>query len=457
MKISLPQSFKQLVQSQIPDWEAFCAAHELTPPASIRLHPKKAPKSPLLTPVPWCKNGAYLPHRPRYYMDPWFYAGVYYPQEAGSMLLDLALRQLPIERQGLKVLDMCAAPGGKSTIIMDWLDGEGFLVSNEIIHKRACILEDNLDKWGYCNRMVSNSSPTQLAKADITFDLVLVDAPCSGEGMFRKEPNALQMWSEETVKTCSQRQNEILDKAVQCLRPGGYLIYSTCTYNRHENEEVIARFVENSGAKSVPLNLAEEWHITSEEGNGYGYHCYPHLTRSEGFFISVLKMPGEKSDSSTKKKTASKNNKPSKPVADLGRWLKHADRFTTIEHRGRLFFYPKEAEDFVNPLIPQIHVLSIGQFAGKLIRGELAPAAELALSLDLNKENFQRISFTDQQALAYLTRTSLNIDDCSHGLLLCEYREIPIGWAKNINGKFKNKWPKEWQIMRPQGDVENAI
>lgn len=458
MSITLPKAFHDLIQSQIKDWEAFNAAHQQPSPASIRLHPRKTHNELSFKRVPWCENGYYLPQRPAYFMDPLFHAGVYYPQEAGSMLLHQALRQLPVQREGLRVLDLCAAPGGKSTLILDWLDGNGFLVSNEIISKRARVLEENLNKWGYANRMVSNSTPAQLAKAKAAFDVVVVDAPCSGEGMFRKEPDALQMWCENTVNNCQRRQQEILENAAQCLRPGGFLIYSTCTYNLLENEAVLEAFTEKTGAKPIALEIPANWKITpSESAVIHGYRCFPHLTESEGFFISVLKIPGEKSASDFKKKSVPKKSKTPKPAANLHDWIKNADLFSTLEHRGELFIYQREADEFIHRLTPQIHVLSVGQPAGKFIRDKLIPSAALALSIDLDISKRTTYELDDTQVLHFLTKADFAVETRSNGLVLCTYEGTPLGWAKIINGRLKNQWPKEWRILHPEEQIAHVI
>ena len=454
MGISLPPDFRDLMQHQIGNWAAFEAAHQQPPPTSIRINPAKWPAIPDLNRVPWCQNGFYLPERPRFSMDPLFHAGVYYPQEAGSMLLDVALRQLPVKREGLRVLDLCAAPGGKSTIVLDWLDGDGFLVSNEVIPKRARVLQENMDKWGRCNRLVSNSDPAQFAKLGPVFDVVVIDAPCSGEGMFRKEPDALTMWNPEVVEKCSQRQCGITGHALQCLKPGGFLIYSTCTYNRRENEEVIQSIIEKTGAEVLKLDVPAEWNVeTSETGTSFGYRCFPHRTQSEGFFISVLQVPENHSEPAFRRKEKKKIQPSAEVNSVLKGWLKNAERFAAIEHHGETFFLPEATFDFAQHLSKNIHVLSIGQQAGRVIRNELIPGGPLALSSDLHADVLNTIVMTAENAIAYLSKSTFQVTGHSDGLVLCTHRDIPCGWAKIISGKLKNQWPKEWRILHPQDAV----
>jgi len=446
---SFPAGFKDMNSALIGDWEAFESAHEKPSPASIRINSKKVNFKPAIRPVPWCPTGFYLPERPAYTMDPLFHAGAYYVQEPGSMLLWHVLEQLNLNRDGLKVLDLCAAPGGKSTLILDWLDGNGFLVSNEVIGKRAQVLQENLDKWGDANRMVCHSDPQQFARAGAQFDVLVVDAPCSGEGMFRKESDAVKMWNPDLVEHCHLRQCRILNDALACLKPGGHLIYSTCTYNNRENEESLFPAVEQSGADSIPLQFPAEWYVSPSERKGvHGYRCFPHQMETEGFFISVLKNPGEVKEESLKKKR--RKNATLKPdsglLNTLSPWLHDALDFAAIEHRGEVYFLPAAFFAFAMQLAQNTHALTIGQKAGKVVRNELNPDTRLALSVDLNSEGMSKVHLTDEQAIAYLRRETLHLENAPDGLVLCMYREIPIGWGKMISGRLNNRWVKEWRI-----------
>lgn len=458
MGFSFPDNFRESVANVIKDWDAFAKAHEEESPVSIRINPGKISGPFELDPVPWNPNGYYLNRRPHFTMDPWFQAGVYYPQEPGSMMLDHILRQLPLERGNLRVLDLCAAPGGKSTLILDWLDGEGFLVCNEVIGKRARILRENLDKWGHANRLVTNSDPVHFGKLGKVFDIVVIDAPCSGEGMFRKTPDAVQMWNEDIVEHCHQRQLRIVRDALECLKPGGFLIYSTCTYNTRENEEVLAPIKDEFDAQPVSIDAPSQWGIYSSERHGIpSYRFLPHRLNSEGFCISVLQMPAVsrriKKDKRIKKQSATR----AASGEVIGPWLLSPQRFAWLEHRKQNFFLPADMYEFAHHIAAKIHVLTIGTEAGRIIRGELIPAAPLALSVDLDSAYLTSVALSDDQIIDYLCKRDIREVAVKNGWTLCTYRGMTIGWAKTVDGKLKNHWPKEWRIVHAANSIEVAI
>lgn len=458
MGLSLPDKFRESVADVIEGWSAFEKAHGEESPVSIRINPNKFTGTLDLPQVPWNQNGYYLKQRPHFTMDPWFHAGVYYPQEPGSMMLDHVLRQLPVEKENLRVLDLCAAPGGKSSLILDWLDGDGFLVSNEVIGKRARILRENLDKWGHANRLVSNSDPKHFGKLGKVFDIVVIDAPCSGEGMFRKEADALNMWSEDLVEHCHQRQRRILNDALACLKPGGFLIYSTCTYNTRENEEVLAPLLKEHGARSVSLDIPESWDISVTDRHGiFGCRCFPHRVLSEGFFIAALQLPGQSEKKPQKKKSKRQSSSKIKVAEPVTSWLTQPDRFSTIEHHRQTYFLPRAFQSWVLELAAKIHVLTIGVEAGKIIREILVPAAPMALSLDLNQEHLTSLELTDDQVIDYLCKQDIQMVSANNGWTLCKYRQMPIGWAKTVEGKLKNHWPKEWRIRHSSNSIAQVI
>ncbi|MBY0432810.1 MAG: RsmB/NOP family class I SAM-dependent RNA methyltransferase, partial [Cyclobacteriaceae bacterium] len=271
-----------------PEFPAFCVALEAPPPVSIRLHPKKKIAWPA-DPVPWADQGRYLSERPVFTLDPRLHAGAYYVQEASSLLLEQALKQSVDITQPLRVLDLCAAPGGKSTHLLSLLSGDSLLVSNEVIRSRASILAENIQKWGYSNVIVTQQDPRDFQRLTGFFDVIVTDAPCSGEGLFRKDPEAMKEWSPNNVELCSQRQRRIVNDVWPALKPGGVLIYSTCTYEEKENMEAVATLTQDFAAESVSLTLNPAWGIATLEKSGcIGYQCYPHRVKGEGFFISVL-------------------------------------------------------------------------------------------------------------------------------------------------------------------------
>jgi 16S rRNA C967 or C1407 C5-methylase (RsmB/RsmF family) len=243
--------------------------------------------------VPWCAEGYYLEDRPQFTFDPLLHAGCYYVQEASSMFVTHILRQSGDCPQN--ALDACAAPGGKSTALRSVLPEDCVLVSNEPMGNRAQILLENITKWGAPNCIVTNNYPRDFRKAKLKFDLILCDVPCSGEGMFRKDPNAISEWSMQNVEKCWQLQREIVADAWECLNPGGLFIYSTCTFNTKENEENIKWILENFDAEVLDIPVDPSWNITGSLLEGFNYPVYrfiPGITRGEGLFVCALRKAG---------------------------------------------------------------------------------------------------------------------------------------------------------------------
>ena len=299
----LPDAFteytRQLMGSE--RYERFLQSFEEDAPVSIRLNPTKAHGMEVVDgeQVPWCEGGYYLKQRPNFTMDPLLHAGCYYVQEAASMFLDEVLRQQPTANgQQPTALDLCAAPGGKSTLLRSALAEHWVLYSNEPIRQRANILLENVTKWGYPNHLVTNNYPRDYRKEKMAFDLILCDVPCSGEGMFRKDPATISEWSPQQVERCWQLQREIVDDAWSCLNDGGLLIYSTCTFNTKENEENIRYFLEQyDDMEVVPIDTKPEWNITGSLLEGFHepvYRFIPGITRTEGLFMCVLRKKGER-------------------------------------------------------------------------------------------------------------------------------------------------------------------
>ena len=269
------------------------------PPVSIRLNPRKVSQAGGHSPVPWCAEGFYLEGRPQFTFDPLFHAGCYYVQEASSMFITHVLRHTPLfsslgggSKRGVVVLDLCAAPGGKSTAAISVLPEGSTLVSNEPNPTRAQILLENITKWGYGNTIVTNAYPRDFRKAKARFDIILCDVPCSGEGMFRKDPGAISEWSLQNVEKCWRLQREIVADAWECLNPGGILIYSTCTYNTKENEENIRWIRQQYDAEVLAIPTRPEWGITGSLLEGFDapvYRFIPGYTRGEGLFMAVLR------------------------------------------------------------------------------------------------------------------------------------------------------------------------
>ncbi|MCC6726047.1 MAG: RsmB/NOP family class I SAM-dependent RNA methyltransferase, partial [Saprospiraceae bacterium] len=290
--MALPAPFLERMKAELGnDFSAFLASLEQIPPVSLRLNPSKpASDFERSEPIPWHPDGRYLPERLVFTTDPRFQGGAYYVQEASSMLLYEALRQTMGIGQPLRVLDLCAAPGGKSTLLLSAIGQDGFLLANEVIQSRIAPLKMNLEKWGHVNMAVSNHDPADFGQLEGFFDVVLVDAPCSGEGLFRKDDDASSHWSESNVEICASRQQRILAEAKGLVRQGGVLLYSTCTFNTLENERNVNWLLENGGFAEEKLDLPANWGISEEK---LGYQCYPHKVRGEGFFFACLRKTVE--------------------------------------------------------------------------------------------------------------------------------------------------------------------
>ena len=294
--MNLPELFLERTRRLMGEemCNALCEALEKDTPVSVRMNMAKWEHVPVhRSEVPWSEQGYYLDGRPTFTFDPLFHAGCYYVQEASSMFVEQALRRYVTEPSVM--LDLCAAPGGKSTLCRSVLPEGSLLVANEVMRNRSQVLAENLVKWGHPEVIVTNNDPADFTPLENTFDVILTDVPCSGEGMFRKDPVAVSEWSLENVDTCWQRQRRILRDIWPCLKPGGLLVYSTCTYNREENEDNVAWIAGTLGAEVLPLDVPEEWHITGNlTGEAFPvYRFLPHRTQGEGLFLAVLRKHGE--------------------------------------------------------------------------------------------------------------------------------------------------------------------
>ena len=298
MNIQLPEAFILRINEYLSDEAAaFIDSLNTAAPTSIRINPEKETEISSDQLVPWCDTGYYLTERPVFTLDPLFQAGCYYVQEAASMFLGFALKQTIDINETITALDLCAAPGGKSTHLLTSISKNSTLISNEIIPNRNKTLRDNLTKWGFANSIVTQNDASQFAASGFLFDVIVVDAPCSGEGLFRKDPTATNEWSVENVKLCSARQSNILNDIKECLIQNGLLFYSTCTYEPAENDQQIERLLASGEFELIRLNNIPEG-ITNTQ---YGYQFYPHKTKGEGFYLSVLRKTAN-TNSKTKEK-----------------------------------------------------------------------------------------------------------------------------------------------------------
>ena len=395
----LPESFVSYTRETMGEelFAAFVSGLGEEAPVSIRVNRAKWDGDVVHGErVPWSADGYYLPDRPNFTFDPLLHAGCYYVQEASSMFVERVLGQYVTEP--VEMLDMCAAPGGKSLAAIATLPEGSWLMSNEPIRQRASVLAENVSKWGSERMVVVNNYPEQISKSKLKFDVILCDVPCSGEGMFRKDAQAISEWSVQNVEKCRQLQREIVAEAWKCLRPGGLLIYSTCTFNTRENEENVRWIMDEYGAEILPVDIREEWNVVGSllaEFDGPVYRFIPGVTRGEGIFMAVMRKDGE---------------------------------------------WKAQKKPSLDKLPPMLHRMELTRLSGE------------------GKDTAPRVEIDYDTAIAYLRREAIRLpDDSPRGIITLTYRGVDIGLAKNIGNRANNLYPKEWRIKSthvPEGRGE---
>lgn len=441
----LPENFIQRMKAQRTDSAALFAALDEDPPVSIRLNPfKKINQFGNESTVPWCTSGRYLTERPSFTKDPLFHAGTYYPQEAGSMFIDAILKQIELP-ESCVALDLCAAPGGKSTILLDNLSNQSLLISNEIVRNRAYILRDNLTRWGASNVIVTNKNAADFDNFKGLLDVVLIDAPCSGEGMFRKDLNARDEWSLKNAAQCTVRQNEILRDIWPALKGGAYLIYSTCTFNPEENHLQLKKFMQEYDCELVTLNFPDSFNLDTFENEGIGFSCYPHKMKTEGFYFAVLrKLEATRNFQAAKSKE--KNKKQQVKQAEQAQ----IPSFTTPEGHeivslnNTFYLVPKLQKSLMLLLQEQLGCMKFGTCLGEVIGGKWNPHYEYALS-NFPKNEFSNTEFSINDALSFLKGNPIELEG-KDGWHLATFEGHGLGWLKKIGARSNNYYPKELRI-----------
>ncbi|MBR5657148.1 MAG: hypothetical protein IKW98_10810 [Prevotella sp.] len=420
--MNLPEEFQAYTRTMMGQerFATFIEALQQEPPTSIRLNPAKALESATpKQPVAWCRRACFLDGRPNFTFDPLFHAGLYYVQESSSMFLDLVLQQHltnsqhPTKATGRRFsgnpntfLDLCAAPGGKSTLIFGALPEGSLLVCNEPNRQRAQVLSENMQKWllptldndknkPSTRCIVTNNLPADFRKERLVFDAILCDVPCSGEGMFRKDPTAIGEWSAANVEKCARLQREIVSDAWHCLAPGGLFVYSTCTFNLHENEENIQWLIDELEAQPLSVDIPAEWNITGSllpSLDAPVYRFIPGFTPGEGLFMAVLRKKGEADGNHTKKTfDALKAEKT---------------RLNILPH-----LFIKEVQEALDAKAPTVDV-------------------------------------SYPQAIAYLRREAITLPaETPRGIVIIAYEGHPLGIAKNVGNRANNLYPKPWRIL----------
>ncbi len=442
--LELPVKFVDRTKSLLGDeYPAFEEALNGIPPVSIRVNDKFTDYKPSDQIVPWCDSGFYLNERPLFTADPLLHAGVYYVQEASSMFLkqvcDVYMKNAE------RVLDLCAAPGGKSTLLSQALPSEALLVSNEIVRSRAMILAENVIKWGNPNVVVTNNTPEDFSKLPAFFDAIVVDAPCSGEGMFRKDPGSVAEWSLQNVQQCAIRQKSILKDVWQSLKDGGILVYSTCTYNKEENEDNVAWICEELGADCLTPDISDFDGIVVSE---YGCRFYPHKIKGEGFFIAVLRKynMGESINIGKSKKNKQQDKYVDRSD-DFRIQVLFPNNFIIKEIENRIVAFQQkhlaDVLDIDNKLNCLVNGIQLAEIKGK----DFIPAHQLALSKIISKEAFLSVELELREAIAFLNRESIVMpENTPRGYVLVCYQEQALGWVKNLGNRSNNLYPQHWRI-----------
>ena len=460
MPNSLPAIFLASLQGLKGfDKAAFEAVHQSgAQVTSIRINPAKIKDAvtpisfPEITvdPIPWNEGGYYLSARPSFTLDPSFHAGAYYVQEASSMFLATALQQTRDLAQPLKVLDLCAAPGGKSTLIQGLISDKSLLISNELIKPRANILAENITKWGAANVMVTNNDPKDFQRLPDYFDVIVVDAPCSGSGLFRKDPAAIEEWSEQNVMMCSQRQQKILADVLPALKEGGTLIYSTCSYAALEDEAIADWLVSEAGLTSVALTVTAEWGIVetfSPQQQANGYRFYPDKVKGEGFFIAAFtKGVAATQEWQTDKYKTKSVRLTAKEMAITQPYLKNPEDFFCIKQKDEVIALPNHLENDLATIQFALYIKKAGVKLGNIIRNELIPDHELAVSTIIHP-GIAAVEVDTATALQYLRRLEMNITTDAKGWVLLTHLQLPLGWIKVLPNRINNYYPKEWRIL----------
>ncbi len=450
MKQQYPQDFIQQIQSLFGEESGvFLQALENDVVTSVRVNPLK-PTTVFDSDekVPWCPTGFNLLQRPEFIFDPLFHAGAYYVQESSSMFLYQAIAQLKARyTQPIKVLDLCAAPGGKSTLIASLLDENDLLVSNEIIKSRVGVLEENLMKWGNVNSIVSNNDAKSFAALGSFFDIIVIDAPCSGEGLFRRDKAAIKEWSLDNVALCESRQQRIVADIIDCLKPGGFLVYSTCTFNTNENETNVKWMQQQWQLESVELSTDPGWPITpSIDKDIFAYRFLPHKVKGEGLFLACLKKPFESNNTQTRPyKRKDKMNK--QQLETLRGYVTNPDAFEFLMVGDRVHAIPQYLVESFQHLQFHLYLKNAGIFMGSFMKNELIPSHHLALSSALS-QSVQKLEVTKEDAIRFFRKDNLLLETDLRGWTVLTYQQLALGWVKLLPNRLNNYLPSHLRIVK---------
>lgn len=444
-EIKYPPAFLQRMQYKLGnEFESFVESLNHSSPTSVRTNPFKLSTENLFAEeekIPWCANGRYLKERPSFTFDPLFHAGAYYVQEASSMFIEQAWQQINPDNKTVRVLDLCAAPGGKSTHLLSLMNEESLLVSNELIPNRNKILQQNITKWGTANCIITQNKPEDFSALENFFDIVLVDAPCSGEGLFRKDKNAIEEWSEKNVAICAVRQKEILQHAITCLKHDGFLIYSTCTFEDVENDDQLKE-IENT-----------KYEIRSEQpeivSTKFGFQFYPHKVKGEGFYIAVaqkLTDNSQRTTENTRTNPVLRRQANDKPQTGLN-YLQKSESFVPYSKDELLFAIPEIHYSTFLFLEQHLYIRQAGIFMGTIKGKDFLPSQDLALSNSI-KQDLPSVELNYDESISFLRCETPKMKTEIRGWCLAKYKGLNLGWMKIMDGRINNYFQKEWRILK---------
>ena len=442
--MNLPEAFLEQLRGLLPDeWERLAGAITSSEPSvAVRVNAARGVAVPDgARRVPWCDQGFYTEGRPSFTFDPDWHAGRYYVQDASSMFISHVIRHFV--HDPVRYLDLCAAPGGKTTAAIQALPPQSLVVANEIVPPRARVLADNVIRWGAPHCVVTSNAPAQIGKFTHFFDVIAADVPCSGEGMMRKDAEAVSQWSPDLVTQCAQRQREILKDVWQALRPGGLLIYSTCTYNRQENEEIADYVLQELGATSLEVPVEASWNIHPAIGNdAHGYRFMPHRVDGEGLFMAVFRKDGNapRQDFRIKEKNIKK-------VDEMGKkWLSAPEAFILDQQGDLSIAVPQDIRREVAAMRDSLNVLHAGVELATVMGRKLVPHHALAMSLARAEDAFPTCEVDYPTALRYLRGESITID-APRGYVLIACDGAVLGFANNLGNRANNLYPKPLRIL----------
>lgn len=454
----LPQPFVAQLYSDMEeaDAKALVEALDGESPTSVRMNPYKMHSRPEgLESVPWSRYGFYLAERPYFTYESAFHAGAYYVQEASSQFVGHILSSASEDLEGAKILDTCAAPGGKTTLYSTIVGLEGLVVAGEINRSRASVLADNARKWGAGNIVVVNGDVSQLTQFESFYDVVAVDAPCSGEGMFRKMEAAREEWSEGAVAMCAERQSEILQSAWRALKPGGILIYSTCTFNRRENEGVVAAFEEWTDGEVAPFDdveVSDDWGVVKGEvGSFQTFRCMPHRCKGEGFFAAVARKSYDTGGRVRMPKSRKTIFTPLSRIdlAECAKWVEQPERMSFYGVGDTIYGYYTAQVDVVKRLAEALTVVYSGVAVGQIFKGKMSPDGALALFVGLNREAVSVSTLEGDDMLNYLRRADVAAVNFEEGInLVIDTDGYAVGFVKRIGARVNNKYINSLRILK---------